>query len=989
MTGPEVFCSPLGQWKMKCCPCDSRDPSSQNAHRIQNVLSQAGPDRWWQSTKDVNPVTVQFDLDSTFQLSELVLEFKGPRPSALVIERSTDFGVTWQPYMYRACDCSSSFPSISTSSPRTLHDTQCTKMAPVPTNNFYQDHTVQFSPLLQLADVNVPQSQKIESMADFTNLRVNLTKLGRAPPLSNARASSALYALKEMRVQGTCFCHGHANRCLPSATQPSSVQVNSVCDCQHNTAGVNCERCADLYNDLPWRPAEEFNTHQCKRCECNNHSQRCRFDPAVFEASGRVSGGVCEDCQHHTTGPKCDKCAAFYYRNPRSSMNRQDACLRCQCVNDGNGQGRMCDPETGVCLCKANVEGPRCDRCKQGYYGLSPSDPMGCKKCPCSAVGSSRGATCDAVTGQCQCLPHFVGQTCERCAAGYWNPLSGQGCERCNCDPRNSYSSSCDQLTGQCQCRTGYGGRTCTECPDNTYGDVRRGCKPCNCEQAGTMRPGCDKTTGACLCLLGMTGPRCDRCQRGHCDNYPRCVLCPSCFFSLDNDLKGFSSTLARLSSQVTNLPGSSGQDLGPRIVGLEAILRQIRDQLPYPNPIDREITDSITTLNRLKAEAGRLNPDLFPTDQSRALDRQIDDLRASLLLLTQQYNIKREQVTKTVTTDPSGAYSTITTAYKESTDAMKSVEGSQGVVDQSAKLRGDAIDLEGQVQPGNTRALEDLNNQLRTQPNLTPTARKVCGSTRTTPCTPKECGGQLCPGPDAPPCDGRRTCTGALPLGKKALADSEEARSRLRELTSRIQQAAAEIQDTQDSANQARLSTDQLANRIKQARTDMDADMQDTRNFVRQLRDFLTDPTTDPATIQRVSEEVLDTQLPQSMDALRRKLDEIRRIAATLPDSTDVLSKTGPELDRARKLLLEAEKARDKANQMNENVEGLLDNLGSVESSLGEVEKKIRSSTDIVKQVQDNIANVSGGVQTGAVQTDPRSLCNLCTTEEGHLVST
>lgn len=44
-----------------------------------------------------------------------------------------------------------------------------------------------------------------------------------------------------------------------------SLQVNPQCDCQHNTAGVNCERCADLYNDLPWRPAEEGNTHTCQR----------------------------------------------------------------------------------------------------------------------------------------------------------------------------------------------------------------------------------------------------------------------------------------------------------------------------------------------------------------------------------------------------------------------------------------------------------------------------------------------------------------------------------------------------------------------------------------------------------------------------------------------------------------------------------------------------------------------------------------------------
>lgn len=45
----------------------------------------------------------------------------------------------------------------------------------------------------------------------------------------------------------------------------NSLQVNPQCDCQHNTAGMNCERCDDLYNDLPWRPAEGGNTHTCQR----------------------------------------------------------------------------------------------------------------------------------------------------------------------------------------------------------------------------------------------------------------------------------------------------------------------------------------------------------------------------------------------------------------------------------------------------------------------------------------------------------------------------------------------------------------------------------------------------------------------------------------------------------------------------------------------------------------------------------------------------
>lgn len=50
----------------------------------------------------------------------------------------------------------------------------------------------------------------------------------------------------------------------------------------------------------------------------------------------------------------------------------------CVCSPEGTENGGRCDDATGSCQCKANVEGPRCDRCRRGYYGLSASNPLGC-----------------------------------------------------------------------------------------------------------------------------------------------------------------------------------------------------------------------------------------------------------------------------------------------------------------------------------------------------------------------------------------------------------------------------------------------------------------------------------------------------------------------------------------------------------------------------------------------------------------------------------
>lgn len=49
-----------------------------------------------------------------------------------------------------------------------------------------------------------------------------MTGLGDVPRLPG-RSLSRFYAIKELRMMGSCMCHGHANRCLPD-TQNSAAQ---------------------------------------------------------------------------------------------------------------------------------------------------------------------------------------------------------------------------------------------------------------------------------------------------------------------------------------------------------------------------------------------------------------------------------------------------------------------------------------------------------------------------------------------------------------------------------------------------------------------------------------------------------------------------------------------------------------------------------------------------------------------------------------------
>lgn len=139
-----------------------------------------------------------------------------------------------------------------------------------------------------------------------------------------------------------------------------------------------------------------------------------------------------------------------------------------------------------------------------------------------------------------------------------------------------------------------------------------------------------------------------------------------------------------------------------------------------------------------------------------------------------------------------------------------------------SAGVRNETMDLQNQVQPANTRDLDKLNQSMASRPDLTPAAKQVvtshpftisivphaiseismpfftsqvCGSFRLEPCTPLQCeGGPLCPPEGTPVCEKGEGCVGALPLSKRAGADSEAVKERLDKLNGNITDAAEKV---------------------------------------------------------------------------------------------------------------------------------------------------------------------------------------------------
>ncbi|XP_015117099.1 laminin subunit alpha [Diachasma alloeum] len=537
-TGPELYCKLVGANSdqhedinlIQGQVCDFCDPSvPEKNHPPEHAVD--GMETWWQSPPlsrgmKYNEVNLTINLGQEFHVAYVYIRMgNSPRPGLWVLEKSKDYGKTWQPWQYFSdseADCITYF-GVDSHTPITRDDsvictTEYSKIVPLeggeipisilnnrPSASHYFNSTV-------LQEWTRATNVRFRFLRT-KNLLGHLMSVARQDPTVTRRY---FYSIKDISIGGRCMCNGHADTCdIRDPNQPNKLE----CICQHNTYGPQCASCLPGFQQKKWRQSTAFHKFVCEPCNCFGHSNDCLYNSTIDEQRLSLDihglyegGGECKNCQDNTEGINCNKCKPKFYRPRGKPLNATDVCQPCDCdhfYSTGN-----CAESSGKCECRKEFTSPDCDSCAYGYFGYPD-----CRRCDCY-LGGTDGYHCEAIDGYCPCKPNYAGHYCKLCAEGYYNFPE---CLPCACNPVGSSNDVCNVLTGNCTCKNNFQGRTCDVCEHGYFNYPQ--CNFCNCDTRGTEEGICNKDDGKCLCREGYGGARCDQCVTGYY-GYPSCRPC-------------------------------------------------------------------------------------------------------------------------------------------------------------------------------------------------------------------------------------------------------------------------------------------------------------------------------------------------------------------------------------------------------------------------------------------------------------------------------
>ncbi|XP_030207227.1 netrin-1a isoform X2 [Gadus morhua] len=356
---PGRYCvvSEKGDEKIRSChTCDASDPRKYHPPAYLTDLNNPHNLTCWQSDNFLQHpqnVTMTLSLGKKFEVTYVSLQFCSPRPESMAILKSMDYGKSWVPFQFYSTQCRKTYnkPNRAAITKQNEQEAVCTDshtdMHPL-SGGLIAFSTLDGRPSAHDFD----NSPVLQDWVTATDIRVTFSRLhtfgDENEDDSELARDSYFYAVSDLQVGGRCKCNGHASRCVKDR------DGGLVCECKHNTAGPECDRCKPFHYDRPWQRATARESNECVACNCNLHARRCRFNMELYKLSGRKSGGVCLNCRHNTAGRHCHYCKEGYYRDLAKPISHRKACKEIPVAPPTTTASSTQEPSDCDSYCKAS-----------------------------------------------------------------------------------------------------------------------------------------------------------------------------------------------------------------------------------------------------------------------------------------------------------------------------------------------------------------------------------------------------------------------------------------------------------------------------------------------------------------------------------------------------------------------------------------------------------------------------------------------------------